>query len=112
MNSSINDLRGLLKNENYKKYYELKLEIQSKYPIKPWLFSTQSSSRGPYKANLDKYTEEEWEAWVGYKKEILDLMLEPNGPFQEFLWDIVSDYDKEVQERRSRGRINKRKIEY
>ena len=112
MDININDLRTLLQNENYKKYYQLKLEIQSKYPIKPWLFSTQNPNRGPYKINLEKYTEEEWEAWKSYKKEITDLLLEPNGVFQEFLWDIVSDSDKEVQQRKAQGRKNKRKIEY
>lgn len=112
MNNSINDLRGLLKNENYRKYYEKKLEIQSRYPLKPWLFSAHSPTKGPYKPNLIAYTEEEWEAWIGYKKEICDLMLEQNGDFQEFVWDIISDYDKELQERRARGRKNKGIIEY
>lgn len=109
---TVKDVKELLKNDNYKKYYEKKLEIQSRYPIKPWLFSAHSPTKGPYKPNLTAYTEEEWEAWTRYKKEICDLMLEKNGDFQEFLWDIVSDHERELQERRARGKKIKPKIEY
>lgn len=79
---SVRDLKRMLGNPFYKEYWEAKQEIKSKYP--PIL----------------KMSKEEWEGW---KKEIIELMFEPNGQFQQFIWDIISEHDKIQQDRRARG---------
>jgi hypothetical protein len=108
MNNSINDLRTLLQNENYIKYYELKLEIQSRYPREIW-DATYTLKKKQRKFDM---TDEFKEQWDEYKKEICDLILQPNGYFQEFVWDLMGEVDKLIQERRARGRMIKPKIEY
>lgn len=79
---SVRDLKRMLQNPFYKEYWEEKQEIKSKYPP-------------PLQMN-----KEEWETW---KKEIGDLIFRPNGSFQQFLWDTLSDQEKLFQDRRARG---------
>lgn len=105
---TVKDIKELLKNENYQKYYELKLEIQSRYPREVW--DSQFSLK--VKERRFDMTQEFWEQWKSYQKEIIDLMLIPNSYFQEFVWDMVSDHERELQERRARGKKIKPKIEY
>ena len=98
---SINDTSTLLNNPHYKKFYTEKKKIQSKYDKR--LFEW-SKTRPPVSIK-NWYMEEGREQWLMYLKEIGDLIYKQNGDFQEFLWDILSDQDKEIMERRARGSL-------
>ena len=65
-------------------YNEEKQKIQEAYPNKPWEVHI-SSGQGNYK---DPFEQEWWDEWCSYKKEITDLLLEPNGNFSKFLYEI------------------------
>ena len=80
-------LKVLLKNPHYQKYYEKKLEILSKYP--------------PQKER----TREEHTAFM---KEVGELIWEQDGDFQKYVWESMSEQDKIIQERTARGRKRKR----
>lgn len=80
---SVRDLKRMLQNPFYKQHWDEKQEIKSKYP--PIL----------------KMSKEEWETW---KKEIVELIFRPNGAFQQFIWDTLSEHDKIEQDRRASGR--------
>lgn len=82
-------IEKLLTNEYYKGYWEQKQEIVSKYP--PVL----------------KMSNEEWKV---YLHEITNLILEPNGYFQQFVWDTMAEIDKLEQERTARGKQRKRDL--
>jgi len=98
---SINDTSTLLNNPHYKKFYTEKKKIQSKYDKR--LFEW-SKTRPPVSIK-NWYMEEGREQWLMYLKEIGDLIYKQNGDFQEFLWDILSDQDKEIMERKARGSL-------
>jgi hypothetical protein len=98
---SINDTSSLLKNPHYKKFYKEKKMIQSKYDNR--LFEW-SKTRPPVSIK-NWYIEEGREQWLMYLKEIGDLIYKQNGDFQEFLWEIVSEHNKEIMERRARGSL-------
>ncbi len=98
---SINDTSSLLKNTHYKKFTTQKKRLQLKYDKR--LFEW-SKSRPP--TSLKKwYIEEGQEQWREYLKEVSDLMYEQEGNFQKFLWDIISNQDKEIMERKARGSL-------
>ena len=98
---SINDTSSLLKNTHYKKFTTQKKRLQLKYDKR--LFEW-SKTRPP--ASLKKwYIEEGQEQWRAYLKEVSDLMYEQEGNFQKFLWDIISNQDKEIMERKARGSL-------
>ena len=40
------------------------------------------------------------------------MLIEPNGDYQKFTWDIMSTQDKIIQERKTRRRANDGHIEY
>ena len=99
---SINDTSSLLKNTNYKKFRTKKKRIQLKYDSRLFEWHT---TRPP--ASVKKwYLEEGQEQWREYLKEISNLIYEQDGDFQKFLWDIISSHDKEIMERKARGRYN------
>lgn len=77
---SMRDLDQLLSSEPYKLYYELKQDILKDYP------------------EPKKRTREESLEII---KRVSDLMWEPNGPFQQFLWDQMSEQEKIQQDRRA-----------
>jgi hypothetical protein len=56
--------------------------------------------------------EEQQEQYKQWCKDILELLLEPNGDYQKFSWDIMSDFDKLTMERKARGRKNKSEYDY
>lgn len=82
-------IEKLLTNEYYKGYWEQKQEIKQKYP--PIL----------------KMSNEEWKV---YLHEISELIHEPNGYFQQFVWDTMAEQDKIIQERTARGKQRKRDL--
>lgn len=105
---SINDLKKLNKNPHYKKYIERKEEIKKKYNPSLWKHYGVELTKKDY---VKWYIEEAQEEWRNYLKEIADVMFEPDGDFQKFTWDIMSEVDKLTQQRTARGKRS-RKIDY
>ena len=97
---SINNLESLLKNKNYKSFWDKKKEIQSKYDERLWDWGRTN----PPKAIKKWYLEEGIKQWREYIKEISEEMLKPGSDYQKFTWDILSDRDKEVRERMSKSK--------
>lgn len=82
-------------------YKEEKKAIQDKYPTKPWY--RDELGKGNYKEPFDK---EWWDEWQEYKKEITDLLLEPNGNFSKFLYEIRPERGEAEVRVWMRGRYN------
>ena len=76
-------------NPNYKKYFQQREKIRDRYSEK--LLSAK------------KYPTQEKE-WEKYKKQMMDLMLKPNGYYQKFIWDM-----DELQKQREQDYIDRRK---
>jgi len=95
--------KGLETNENYKKYKEEKDKIKSKYPSEIWEYAKKGRIN---KADVEDYMENYHSLYKEYIKEIADLMFTPNSHFQEFVWDIIPDYELQRREYRIRGRKN------
>lgn len=94
--SSINeDL--LLENKYYKEFLKEKEKIKEKYPQDLW-----DRPHGLKQNNKLKYNNHD--LWREYIKELLDLMLKPNGTYQEFVWDNYSESEKNSMEAKARGR--------
>jgi hypothetical protein len=93
----IKELDELKSNKYYLKYHKQKENIRKKY--------TNDMLKIPraYNESLG-YGGKEQEEYRKYIKELCDLLLEPNGWYQKFTWDAISDKDKEDMERRARGR--------
>lgn len=91
----ITDLQAIKQNEHYKKYYKQKQKILSKYPDTLIKSERQSGKRF--------FEKGEQELSRKYLKEIADLILEPNGHFQKFSWDLINSVDKLQMERTARG---------
>jgi hypothetical protein len=91
--------------ESWNQFQKEKKAIQDKYPSRPW--DTQPIT-GP--GNSKNIPEEGWwEEWCSYKKEITDLMLNTNGSFSEFLYEIRPE-KKDIETRIwLRGRYNTEK---
>ena len=88
--------------EEWNLFQEEKKKIQDKYPTKPWITSAVEG-RGNYK---NPYNEEWWKDWQAYKKEILDLILSPNGNFGKFLYEIRPERDRRPIDTWMRGKYN------
>ena len=107
--ASVNDLEDLKdKSEDYLKYWEKKEEIKKKYSedcFPNWVpdgrkFITHST------------TKEQRQEYKQYLKEIGDLLFEPNGDYQNFVWNqLMPPGEREIQERIARGRLP-RNFEY
>lgn len=91
--------------KSYRDYIKQKKKIQEKYPKEPWV-NNRNKSQGNYKEDL---YEGWWEDWLSYKKDITDLLLKPNGSYQKFIWDTVSEKDELQLDIFMRGRFN---VEY
>lgn len=87
----------LMTNQNYRNYNKKKEKLINKYPSN--LFAKPSSGPKP-----EDYPQEQRDNWKNWCKDILDLMFEPDGDFQKFTWDILSEQEKLSRERKSRGR--------
>jgi hypothetical protein len=85
-------------NKHYRNYYKKKQKILKKYPKD--MFAKPTSGAKPLLYDNEKQ-QEQYRQWC---KDILDLLFEPDGDYQKFTWDIMSDNDKETMERKARGR--------
>jgi hypothetical protein len=92
--------------KEYRDYLKEKKVIQKKYPSKPW---NNIPKRGPRKI-VEPFDEKWWAELQSYKKEMLDLLFTPNGNFQQFTWQLLSE--KEDAERENRARGFRRSIYY
>jgi len=92
--------------EEYQAFKEEKEKIINKYP--PHIVcdcnSFQTKNRG-------RLSPEDWLVWKEYLKELTDLLLEPNGNYQKWVWATLSDRDVEARERVVKGKYQP-KIEY
>ena len=86
-------------------YREEKKAIQDKYPNKPWHVQ---ASPGPGN-HKDPFEKEWWDEWQEYKKEITDLLLEPNGNFSKFLYEMRPERGEAEVRVWLRGRYNTEK---
>lgn len=105
--ASVNDLEELKTNKYYLKYWNKKQIIKSKYSED--IFPDYGSAKG---YSIKKVTQEQREGYKEYLKEIGDLLFEPNGYYQKFVWnELIPPGQREIQERVARGRLP-RSIEY
>ena len=88
--------------EEYNLYKEEKQRIQDRHPSKPWEVQV-SSGKGNTK---DPFEKEWWDEWLRYKKEITDLILQPNGNFTKFLYQIRPERSESATRIWLRGRFN------
>ena len=91
--------------EEYNLYKEEKQRIQDKYPNKPWEVQV-SSGKGNTK---DPFEKDWWDEWLRYKKEITDLILQPNGNFTKFLYEIRPERSEAATRIWLRGKFNTEK---
>jgi hypothetical protein len=84
-------------NAHYRNYDKKKESIKKKYPKS--IFKKPSLGR-----TVDVYTDEERKLYQAYLKELTDLLFEPDGDYQKFTWEILSEQDKMIMERKARGR--------
>lgn len=86
-------------NQYYKEYEKLKEEIKSKYPAEIFIQDYSTA-----KVKKDYLTKERF-LYQQYLKELTDLIFQPDGLFQKFIWDVMSEVEKLEMERRTRGRM-------
>ncbi len=90
---------SLMKNKNYKRYDEKKQELKNKYDEQLFINSIRGRGEIPYSV-------EERKQHKKYLEKICSILIEPNGDYQKFTWDIMSEHDLLMQERKTRRRIN------
>ena len=91
------------KNKYFLKYKKQRDKIRDKYSDLFW-----KEPQGNPRVKR-KYTKEEHIRFKVYLTEMCDLMFAPNGWFQKFVWDSLSDGDKLIMSRKARGRTNSSK---
>lgn len=95
--ASVNSLEELKENKNYLKYWKKKQKIKEKYPQELW--NRPNGSKNALNKNYNNH-----HLWKEYIKEIADLLLEPNGDYQKFSWEVlISDSNKEIMAQKARG---------
>ena len=75
MITAVNDTNELRKNQHYNSYYNKKMEL------------------------IEGVEDDKLK-----RKIICDLMFMPEGDFQKFIWDNLSDFDKLQMERKANGK--------
>ena len=99
---SIGDEESLKqKYPHYEKYWNEKQELKKQYPSD--LFVTTLGS-GNHKL---LYPQEERDLHKEYLSKLVDILVQPNGNYQKFVWESMSDIDKLQQERTASGRVRK-----
>ena len=90
-------------NKYFLKYAKQRDKIKEKYS--DILVGNWAKSGPPPKKPIP-YDKEERDRFKEYLKEMGDLMFEPNGWFQKFIWDDLSEVEKLDRLRKSRVRLN------
>jgi len=91
--------KALMQNVNYQNYDKKKQELKNKYD--KHLFISSSPGRGEI-----PYSDSERKEYKEYLEKICSMLIEANGDYQKFTWDIMSQQDKILQERKTRRRAN------
>ena len=87
----------LYKSDEYETYLIDKEKIKSKYPAR----ITSGHTQG-YKNTI---SDADWELWLKYKNEIMNLLLAPDGSYQKFVWSSVQNgLETSVNSYRIRGK--------
>jgi len=107
--ASVNDLSELKEaSEDYLRYSKKKDKIKAKYSedcFPSWVPDGR-------KFITHQGTKEQRQKYQEYLKEVCDLIFEPNGDYQKFVWDFLTpQYEKTQQEFRARGKQG-RMLEY
>lgn len=79
----------LQKSEDYRKYHKEKMKIRKRYPKD--LLEGKKMSR------------EEHIQYRAYLKEVANLMFEPNGLFQTFIWNNLGETEKKIMESKAKN---------
>ena len=90
-------LERLYNTDEYKSYLVDKEKITSKYS----LGITSACYDNGYKKGI---SEKDWKLWLKYKKEITDLLFQPNGSYQKFVWKTLSFHEEVMSSRRIKGK--------
>ncbi len=94
------------KNKYYKQYKVKADKIKEKYSdilVGNW------AKPGPTPKLPIDYPKEERDRYKQYLKEICDLLLEPNGLYQQFVWDTIGEQEQLIRDRKSRAKLNRSK---
>lgn len=102
--NSVKDRERMRKNPHYEKFYQEREELKKRYDEN---LLTHSSGEKKAAIEFERYiNSDEINQYRQYLKELTDLIFQPNGNFQHFIWDIVSEVEKEEMERKARGRYH------
>lgn len=82
-------------NKHYKKYLKEKETIRKKYPLEVIDVDVKIKGYG---------TSEERVLHKKYIKEVCDLIMIPDGNFQQMVWDTMSEQMKMEMERKTKSR--------
>jgi hypothetical protein len=74
-------------NKHYQRYLKKKMKVRAKY---------DENLTNPRAKNYNK------EEWAKYLKEIGDLVFQPNGWFQKYMWETLTEVEKQNRERKTR----------
>ncbi|QDP58517.1 MAG: hypothetical protein Unbinned175contig1000_13 [Prokaryotic dsDNA virus sp.] len=74
-------------NKHYQRYLKKKMKIRAKYG---------ENLTNPRAKNYNK------EEWQKYLREIGDLVFQPNGWFQRYMWETLTEVEKQNRERKAR----------
>ena len=82
-------------NPYYQQFLVEKNKIKERYPQELWQTPTSYKSAKIFDKDLQVL-------WKQYLKEVGDLMFQPNGTFQDFVWDVMSESDKNLMAHKAR----------
>lgn len=98
---SINNQTELLQNKHYNKFTKEKEKLKSQYDERLW----QQPAGNISNVTKEWFLKEGQHEWREYLSKIGDIIFRPESDFQKFVWDILSERDKEVMEFKSRARL-------
>ena len=104
MGNESNYLKLREENKYYQKFNKQKQKIKSKYPEELFDIPAEYNKQTHYPLEHQRL-------YRKYLKEMGDLLHKKDGWHQKFVWDTISESDKEYYERKLRG-MNKEKIHY
>lgn len=98
---SINNQTELLQNKNYYNFTKEKNKLKSQYDIRLWAHGSGNIS------NIDRdwFMTEGRKQWREYLSKVSELIFKPNSDFQGFVWDIISEREKEERAFKCRARL-------
>ena len=98
---SINNQTSLLKNNHYNKFAKEKEKLKSQYDERLW----QQNAGNLSNVTKEWFLTEGQHKWREYLSKIGDIIFRPDSDFQKFVWDILSEKEKENREFKCRARL-------